>query len=157
VAKNTLNAFRELDNAISTTIGPVTRFNHTWSREKRENAIRQMEILADTEAILPRARELLTELEEKAKEQKQISSEGTEAIDAVLACGQRALELLGNSVETPWHGAIKLAEMIDAIFTADSPEASESVREKAKIVQSVVDRKLLGKADLSIGRFRGIS
>lgn len=154
VASDALKALHDLDNAIRTTVGPLTRFDGTWSLETREKTRGQINELADTEEILPRVRQLLTELEEIAK-LAPASSEATNAVAAVLACGRKTLELLGNSAVTPWPGPEDLAELQLRIFTSDSAETAKSVRQMAQKVLAVVDRELLRKADGSIGRWRG--
>lgn len=153
VTTDTLNALHELDNAIRTTIGELTRFDHTWSDESREKAIENMNILADAEIILPKVRTLVAELERKAVD-SHATTEGADAIAAVLKCGQATLEFLGESVATPWPGAEELAFLVDAVRTKRNPEAEESVRNSATKVVNAVNRKLLGDADTLLGRMK---
>jgi hypothetical protein len=154
---DTLNSLHELDNAIRKTVGPLTRFDHTtWSHDARETAIKEMGILADTEVILPKVRQLMAQLEGEKAKGFDVSSEGIKTVDAVLACGRATLESLGESNETPWSGPRELNELMYAIRYADSPDAAESVRQVAQKVLAVVDRKLLREADELLGHFKGI-
>jgi hypothetical protein len=154
IATDALNALHELDNVIRTTIGPLRQFDQEWSKEDRENTIRQMNALADTEIILPRVRQLIAELEGKEKD-PQITAAGTSAIAAILKCGQTLLQSLGQSDETPWPGPHELGSLIDSIRSANNPEATSSIRESAQKFMTVVNRPLLREADKMAGRFRG--
>ena len=155
LAADVLNSLRELDNAIRGTVGHVTRFDHTWSQDARETAIREMEVLADTEVILPKVRQLLAQLGEARERAFDMNPERVKTVDVLLKCGQATLESLGQSDVTPWPGPHELSTLIHAIRTANTPEAAESVRQNAQKVILVVDRKLLREADGLLGRLKG--
>jgi len=150
LATDALNSLHELDNAIRLTVGPLTRFEPDWSCEKREETIKQMEILADKEVILPKVRQSIARLE-KARGSVNISSEGAKAADVVLACGRKTLETLGESMGTPWPGPRELASLVSDVRTARSLEAAQRVKEQAEKVNNVVDRKILKDADFALG------
>ena len=149
-----LDALRELDNAIRQTVGPLSRFVHTWSDDERKEAIKRMEELADREILLPKARRKVSELARKFAELDDTSEEG-KAAKAVLNCGWKTFELLATSNVTPWPGPQELFSLMEAVRYANSTESAEFVREQAQKVQEVVDRNLLTEADLALGQLQG--
>lgn len=152
---NALQAIHDLDNAIRTVLGPLSRFDHTCSDAKRQEIVASVEALADAERILPRMRQGLAQLAESASKARNLSPLQKETVDQVMACGNEALTLLGRSHVTPWPGPHELVVLLDGIRTARTPEAALSVREQANTVQSVVNRGRLHDADILIGRLRG--
>jgi hypothetical protein len=157
LTNDVLSSLHELDNTIRKTVGPLTRFDHTWSNDAREKTIKEMGVLSDEEVILPKLRQLLAELEAEEAKGFNISPEGIKAVDVVLACGRATLQSLGESDVTPWPGPHELSEVMYSIRTVDTPEGAESVRHSAQEVLAIVDRKLLREADKRLGHFKGNS
>ncbi len=152
---NALQAIHDLDNAIRIVLGPLTRFDHTWSTDKRQEIISAVEALADAERILPRVRQALAQLAEVASREFTLSPLQKEAIAEVMNCGNDALVSLGQSQVTPWPGPHELVVLLNSIRAANTPETALFVREQTTSVQSVVNRDRLGKADRLMGRWRG--
>jgi hypothetical protein len=124
-------------------------FNEQWRNVTVQGYIC---CLADTEAILPRVRELLSELEEIAKRPIS-SSEAANAVGVVLDCGRKALKSFGDSTVTPWPGPRDLAELHAIIHASADPETVNSIRQTAGKVVAVVDRELLRDANSFVGRW----
>ena len=152
---NALQAIHDLDNVIRTVLGPLSRFDHTWSDAKRQEIVASVEALADAERILPRIRQGLAQLAESVSNAHTLSPLQKETVAEVMACGNEALTSLGRSHVTPWPGPHELVVLLDSIRTARTPAAALSVREQANRVQSVVNRDRLREADTLIGRLRG--
>jgi hypothetical protein len=153
-ASNALHAIHDLDNAIRTVLGPLTRFDHTWSNAKREETVSAVESLADAENVLPRIRQYLAQLDEASRQTSLTVLKG-EAIAEVLGCGNAVLTSLGRSHVTPWPGPDELVTLLSSIRTAHTPENAAFVRQQVARVQSIVYRDRLGRADGLIGRWRG--
>jgi len=154
VTSTALQAIHDLDNAIRMVLGPLSRFDHTWSDEKRQEIVASVEALAEAERILPRMRQGLAQLDEIASKARVLTPLQKETLAEVMACGNDALTSLGRSHVTPWPGPHELVVLLDAIRTARTPDAARSVREQASTVQSVVNRDRLREADTLIGRLR---
>lgn len=153
-SRETLDSLRELDNAIRQTVGPVTRFEHTWSTEARDDAIGRMGKLADTQEILPRVRQSIATLRQ-ATESTKFSQEERKLADTVLACGDAVLQALGRSEVTPWNGPHELARIVDSVRTAHTPESAAEVKLQAEKVYALVNRSLLQDADYALGLVSG--
>jgi hypothetical protein len=153
---DTLDSLHELDNAIRQVVGPVSRFQSRWSHEERAEAIKQMGELADREVILPKVRRKVSELEGIYVKLDQTSEEGR-AAHAVLVCAWKTLELLADSNDTPWPGARALFSLQEAVRNADNAESAKLVRNRARKVKEVVNRKLLRDADNAVGRMRSLN
>lgn len=147
-----LRSLHDLDNAIRRTVGPVSRFDYTSS--SKEDAIRQLGELADTQEILPRVRQSIATLK-AVRTSGEADPEETRLADTVLGCGEATLQALGDSAVTPWPGPRELAHLVTLIRTADSPQAQKEVRDEAEKVYAVVNRELLKDADERIGALTG--
>ncbi len=124
-----------------------TRFDHAWSPTKREAAIEKMEVLADTEVLLPRRRQSFAQLNAARAKAPDVSPAGMSTVDVVLTLGGATLGSLGDAAVTPWPGPRELAALMDAVRTATSAEAAEMERCSAERVVAVVDRDLLRQSD----------
>jgi hypothetical protein len=146
VTREALKALHDLDNAVRKTIGPLTRFDKDWREDQRRQALADMQLLADTEIILPEVRRLVAELDRKLAETGDRSAAVSAAAAAVLNIGKTALKALGSPV-TPWNSAAELAELLSVFGNATTDEMAKFVRDQAGKVLTVVDRQALAEAD----------
>jgi hypothetical protein len=149
-----LNSLHDLDNAIRQTVGPLTRFDCKWLDKQKDEAIKQMGLLADTEEILPRVRQSISKLRQ-LRDSIKVTPEEREFAESVLACGETVLQGLGQSQVTPWPGPQELALLVNLVRTADTPEAEKQVRQEAEKVYALVNRNLLRDADHTLGVLSG--
>jgi len=152
--REALDSLRELDNAIRQTVGPVTRFEFTWSNEARDDAIRRMGKLADTQEILPKVRQSIVTLRQ-VRESTKVSQEEGKLADTLLACGEAVLQALGRSEVTPWSGPQELAVIVNSVRTANTPASATEVKQQAEKVYALVNRSLLQDADRALGMVSG--
>jgi hypothetical protein len=145
-----LDSLRNLDNAIRQTVGPITRFDLTWSKETRDDAIKELGKLADTEKILPRVRQSNSMLR-RVRDSSKISQKEKELADIILACGDQVLQALGESTVTPWNGPQELARIVDLVRFADTASSATEVKQQAETVNGLVNRELMAKADHALG------
>ena len=151
VAREALKALHDLDNAIRKTIGPLTRFDMNWRDDQRRQALADMQMLADTEVILPEVRRLVAELEHRLAETAGLSSAVQAAATTILNCGRTALTALGRSEVTPWPGPFDLAVLLNKVGSATTDEEAKFVSGQAGKVLTIVDRQALAEADVLVG------
>jgi hypothetical protein len=151
VIREALKALHDLDNAIRKTIGPLTRFDQDWREDQRRQALTEIQLLADTEVILPDVRRLVAELDHKLHETGDLSGPASVAATAVLSCGQATLNALGDSPVTPWGGPREVMSLVLAVKSASNVENALFVRDQAEKVLSIVSRQTLADADRLVG------
>jgi hypothetical protein len=147
-----LAAVHTLDNTLRAVISKLNLFDASWSPERRDQLILEINAFANQEQILPILRVYTDQLEMYLREAQYVDQGETQEI---LQCARGTLAALGDSPVTPFPDTYALRLFLQDIKDARTTDDVVSVIQQSDTALKVVERDVLAKADQAFGRLKG--